>query len=90
VPNAVSTSDTVLARRDLTAGEEITIDYRLNAYDDGDVWEMVCHCGIEPDGHVVVGDFLSLPDDVQEQYLNDAPTFIQRMYMQRHGRSPKA
>ena len=82
-PNSVSTSDTVYARQDITAGEEITIDYRLNAYDDGDVWEMVCLCEMAPAGHVVRGDFFSLPADVQKEYLSEAPPFIQQMYRER-------
>ena len=36
-PNAVSTPDAVYAQRDIAVGEEITVDYRLNAHDDGDV-----------------------------------------------------
>jgi SET domain len=88
VPNAVSTSDTVYARRDITAGEEITVDYRLNAYDDGDVWEMVCRCEMAPAGHLVRGDFFSLPADVQKEYLSEAPPFIQQMYRERHTRLP--
>ncbi len=42
MPNAVSTDNMVFALRAIAAGEEVTIDYRLNAHDDGDIWEMVC------------------------------------------------
>lgn len=40
-PNATSSSDTVRAWQAIQAGEEITIDQRLNALDD---WEMRCAC----------------------------------------------
>lgn len=82
-PNAVSTSDTVYAWRAITAGEEITIDYRLNAHDDGDVWEMTCRCAAYPEPHVVVGDFFSLPAETQTRYLPWAPAFIQQEHRRR-------
>jgi SET domain-containing protein len=59
-PNAVSSSQAVHAWRAITAGEEITIDYRLNAHDDGDVWEMQCLCDAHDAPHVVIGDFFTL------------------------------
>lgn len=83
-PNAVSTSDAVYAWRDIAAGEEITIDYRLNAHDDGNVWKITCHCEAFDEPHVVIGDFFSLPDEVQEQYQLWAPSFIQEQYRLRH------
>lgn len=79
-PNAVSTRDTLYALREISEGEELTIDYRLNAYDDGHVWEMRCDCGAEEGPHSVLGDFFSLPADRQRSYLPSAPPFIQRMY----------
>jgi hypothetical protein len=82
-PNAVSTLDAVYARRDIAVGEEITIDYRLNAHDDGDVWEMTCRCEAFAGEHVVRGDFFSLPAAVQEEYVVDAPAFIQEAYRRR-------
>ena len=41
-PNAMRSGVKVFAWRAIAAGEEITIDYRLNAYD-GDSWP--CACG---------------------------------------------
>ncbi|MDP9265715.1 MAG: SET domain-containing protein [Chloroflexota bacterium] len=66
-PNAVSTTDTLYALREIREGEEITIDYRLNAYDDGTVWEMRCDCGAEEGPHTVLGDFFSLPAERQRR-----------------------
>ncbi|HEY8807985.1 MAG TPA: SET domain-containing protein-lysine N-methyltransferase [Candidatus Limnocylindria bacterium] len=83
-PNAVSTDSVVTALRDIAAGEEITIDYRLNAYDDGaGAWVMACEC--DPGHpHQVVGEFFSLPAATQERYLEWAPPFIREMYVARH------
>ena len=74
------------AVRDISADEEITIDYRLNAYDDGDVWVMRCACDPMRGPHDVVGDFFSLPVEVQRRYLEWAPAFIRRMYVERQQR----
>jgi hypothetical protein len=42
------------ATRAIRAGEEITIDYRLNALDD---WEMHCACPAYNAAHLVIGNF---------------------------------
>lgn len=83
-PNAVSTNDAVSALRAIVAGEEITIDYRLNAHDDGDIWEMVCRCDALPTPHIVIGDFFTLPAETQARYLPYAPAFIREEYARRH------
>jgi hypothetical protein len=86
-PNAVSTDSTVTALRAIVTGEEITIDYRLNAYDDGaGVWVMDCACDPTRGSHQVVGEFFSLPPDVQRRYLEWAPPFIREMYAERQVR----
>jgi hypothetical protein len=56
----------LLARRDLAAGEEILIDYALNAVD-GDVWE--CHCGAPNCRGLHKCDFFCLPLRSQCEYL---------------------
>ena len=81
-PNAISSSDTVRAWRDIRAGEEITIDYRLNALDD---WEMRCACPGYNAPHVVIGNFFALPADLQRQYVPYAPPFVQQEYVRRYG-----
>ena len=83
-PNAVSTESRVVALRGIAADEEVTIDYRLNAYDDGTgVWSMECRCDPARGPHQVVGDFFSLPPDVQRRYLEWAPPFIRAMHADR-------
>jgi hypothetical protein len=84
-PNAIGTErDAVVALRDIGAGEEITIDYRLNAYDDGTgVWVMDCLCDPARGPHQVRGEFFSLPVGTQEAYLRWAPPFIRQMHAER-------
>lgn len=83
-PNAVSTQSAVVALRDIAVDDEITIDYRLNAYDDGSgVWAMDCRCDPTRGPHQVLGEFFSLPADVQRRYLEWAPAFIREMHAER-------
>jgi hypothetical protein len=84
-PNALGTElDAVIALRAISAEEEITIDYRLNAYDDGTgVWVMDCACDPVRGPHEVFGDFFALPPEVQERYLEWAPAFIREMSAER-------
>jgi len=60
-PNAVSTDVAVYALRPIALHEEITIDYRLNAYIDGAVWVMRCTCDRRRGRHDVLGDFFRFP-----------------------------
>jgi hypothetical protein len=83
-PNAVSTEIAVFALRDIGVDEEVTIDYRLNAYDDGTgVSVMDCACDPARGPHQVVGDFFSLAPEVQRRYLAWAPPFIREMHAKR-------
>lgn len=69
-PNAYvrSIGDTryVLARRDVTVGEEITYDYRINGHGET-TWE--CHCGSDRCSGTVHADFFELPRRRQLEYL---------------------
>jgi uncharacterized protein len=56
----------LLAKRDLAAGEEILIDYALNAVD-GDLWE--CRCGAPNCRGLHKCDFFCLPLQTQHEYL---------------------
>jgi len=76
-PNAMRSGVRVFAWRDVRAGEEITIDYRLNAFD-GDSWP--CACGTTSCTGVVVGSFFALPEARQRAYLPYVPAFIRREY----------
>jgi hypothetical protein len=70
----------VFAWRPIATGDEITIDYRLNAFD-GDSWP--CACGSENCTGIVVGSFFALPPERQRAYVRFAPPFIKREYRRR-------
>jgi hypothetical protein len=70
----------VLAWRRIDAGDEVTIDYRLNAFG-ADRWD--CSCGSASCTGQIVGDFFSLPPAKQREYLQFAPPFIKREYRRR-------
>lgn len=82
-PNAMRRGVNVFAWRFISAGEEITIDYRLNAFDGG---EWPCECGAGSCTGRVVSDFFSLAAEVQARYLPFAPAFIRREYFRRRAR----
>lgn len=80
-PNAMRHGVVVFAWRPITAGEEITIDYRLNAFD-GDTWP--CACGAVRCTGTVVGSFFAMDPERQQLLLPHAPAFIRREYVRRH------
>jgi hypothetical protein len=79
-PNAMRSGVKVFAWRAIREGDEITIDYRLNAFGD-DRW--ACSCGSASCDGYVVGSFFSLDDERQRLYLPYAPSFIRREYYRR-------
>ena len=79
-PNAMRSGVKVFAWEDIAAGEEITIDYRLNAFG-GERWE--CLCGSESCKGYVIGGFLDMDEERQRSYLPYAPDFIAREYRRR-------
>jgi SET domain-containing protein len=76
-PNAMRSGVRVFAWRDIAAGDEITIDYRLNAFD-GSTWP--CSCDAPSCPGTVCSSFFSLPPAQQRLYLPYAPAFIRREY----------
>jgi SET domain-containing protein len=84
-PNAMRSGVRVFAWRAIAADEEITVDYRLNAFDDHERWD--CECGSPPCTGIVVGSFFSLPDETQKAYLPYAPPFIRREHRHRSSRA---
>ena len=79
-PNAMRHGVKVFAWRPITAGDEITIDYRLNAFDD-ETWP--CACGSRSCSGVVVGSFFAMDPDRQRLLLPHAPSFIRSEYVRR-------
>jgi hypothetical protein len=80
-PNAIRKGVNVYAWSDIGPGDEITIDYRLNAFD-GERWE--CRCGSATCLGYVIGSFFALDEEHQHRYLPYAPKFIRDEYHQRH------
>jgi len=54
-----------IARRDISVGEEMAIDYNINI-SGGTAWP--CHCGAARCSGTTVGDFFRLPLDIQREY----------------------
>ena len=82
-PNAMRHGVVVFAWRPIEAGEEITIDYRLNAFD-GDSWP--CHCGTALCTGTVIGSFFAMTPERQALLLPHAPALIQREHRRRSAR----
>src|SRR5207248_6848712 len=70
----------VFAWRALRKGEEITIDYRLNAFSDV---RSRCRCGSRNCAGIVQWSFFALDPKRQRRYLPYAPDFIRREYRRR-------
>ncbi|MBI5285284.1 MAG: SET domain-containing protein [Chloroflexi bacterium] len=85
-PNAMRSGVKVFAWKPIAAGEEITIDYRLNAFD-GDSWP--CECRSAACSGLVVGSFFALLPERQQAYLRYAPAFIRREYHRRRRASDR-
>jgi len=85
-PNAMRSGVKVFAWKRIRAGEEITIDYRLNAFG-GLRWK--CSCGSASCTGQITGDFFSLPAKQQRDYLPYAPRFIQLEHRRRSASSLK-
>jgi hypothetical protein len=79
-PNAMRHGVKVFAWRPIEKGEEITIDYRLNAFD-GSPWP--CECGAQSCTGTVVGSFFAMDPERQTLLLPHAPAFIRREYHRR-------
>ena len=84
-PNAMRKGVNGYAWKDIQQGDEITIDYRLNAFT-GERWD--CLCGSVNCQGYVVSSYFSLSEDQQRLYLPYAPKFIQDEYHHRQKVSP--
>lgn len=82
-PNAMRSGVNVFAWRAVRRGEEITIDYRLNAFSGQ---RTRCLCGGPSCTGWLVNSFFALDAARQRSYLRYAPRFIQREWRDRAGR----
>lgn len=78
--NAMRSGVKVFAWRAIREGEEITIDYRLNALGN-ERWR--CVCGSRSCSGEIGGSFFALEPERQRRYLPYAPDFIRREYRRR-------
>ncbi len=80
-PNAMRKGVNVFAWKDIRQGEEITIDYRLNAFDGG---RYECLCGSVNCPGYVINSFFALGEEQQRLYLPYVPKFIREEYHRRN------
>jgi SET domain-containing protein len=66
---------TLIARRPIMAGEEVTVDYATHTADL--TWSMTCNCGSPHCRRVVTNDDWRRPD-VQERYAGHFSPFLNR------------
>lgn len=79
-PSAVRHGVKVIAWSPIETGEEITLDYRLNALGGGS-WP--CECGSMSCTGTVVGDFFALAPTRQELFLSHTPGHVRREHRRR-------
>jgi SET domain-containing protein len=79
-PNAMPHGMDLYAWKDIAAGEEITVDYRLTAISDNR-WDCACGCVSCPGyfNH----SFFALSEETQRQYLPYAPAYVRAEYRAR-------
>lgn len=68
---------TLVARRDIAAGEEITVDYALFTTQPNWALDNPCHCDSPHCRHMITGNDWKLKE-VQERYQNHFSPFINR------------
>jgi uncharacterized protein len=67
----------LVARRDIEAGEEVTVDYALFTTQTNWMLDTRCHCGSPDCRRIITGDDWRR-EDVQERYRNHFSPFINR------------
>jgi hypothetical protein len=80
-PNGMRSGTKVFAWSDIQKDDEITIDYRLNAFDDAST--SMCACKSPSCTGNVTWSFFALDEERQRTYLSFAPSFIRREYGRR-------
>lgn len=76
---------TLVARRDIESGEEVTVDYALFTTQSNWIMDNRCHCGSPHCRRVITGDDW-MRKDVQERYRHHFSPFInRRIEKQREG-----
>jgi len=81
-PNAMRKGTHVYAWTPIRQGEEITIDYRLNAFSEE---RCGCSCGSSNCAGSFILSYFALTEVRQRMYLPYAPKFIRAAYRRRQG-----
>lgn len=81
-PNAMRKGTYVYAWKPIRQGQEITIDYRLNAFSEE---RCECICGSTNCAGYIILSYFALSEERQRRYLPYAPKFIRDEYRRRHG-----
>jgi uncharacterized protein len=68
---------TLVARRDIAAGKELTVDYALFTVQENWMLETSCHCGSPCCRQTITGNDWKRKD-IQERYFNHFSPFINR------------
>lgn len=66
---------TIVTRRDIAPGEELTLDYALTTVEPGWTLDQPCHCGSPRCRHTITGNDWLLPD-LQARYAGHFAPFI--------------
>ena len=80
-PNTLLKGMTFYAIKNIKSGEEITTEYRINAFDKNR-WQ--CYCGSKNCKKWLVSDFFDIGPKLQKKYFPYAPKFIQKEYAKRN------
>lgn len=70
-----SNTSTLIALKDLNAGDEITFDYSLITADN---WHMICHCGSKK-CRKIIGNYVDLPEEVKQKYRSVTPAWTKKL-----------
>lgn len=65
----------VVALKPIKKGEEITVDYAIDAADN---WKMKCYCGSKNCRKIIYGDYFKLPKKLQKEYWSYVPRWKKR------------
>ncbi len=74
---------TLVARRDIAPGEELTLDYALTTVEPGWTLDQPCHCGSPLCRHTITGNDWRLPD-LQRRYHGHFAPFINERIRAEH------
>ena len=83
-PNTIQKGLSYIAIKNIKAGEEVTGEYRINAFDKNR-WR--CYCGSKNCKKWLRSDFFDIDSKLQKKYLPFAPRFIQEEYKKRNLKS---